>query len=298
MYWMRRLVDHVGGRHPLELTPDELAGFVNHLVIRERVAPSTQNQAIAALVLLYRDVLQQPYESVATLRLAKIPQRIHVLLTVSDVKSLFGAMDGIPRLVCRLLYGAGLRLGEALSLRVKDIELERRELCIYDGKGRKSRTTILPKALVPEIQEHLQKLRRFFDAESARGRVTVPLPDALARKYPNAEREWPWFWVFPAAKIYADEIDGVQRRWHIHETVVQKAVATARQTLRMSKPVRPHDFRHAFATHSLRQGIDPRTLQKLLGHADLKTTLTYLHACDQAEDAIRSPLDHLMMTER
>ncbi len=295
--WIRRLIDHYGGRHPSDISSHELEGFINYLVIRERVSPSTQNQAIAGLILLYRDLLNLPYERVATLRLARIPERIHVVLTPAEVQSLLGALEGIPRLICKLMYGSGLRVGEAVSLRVKDIELDRRELCIFDGKGRKNRTTILPRVLVPELRAHLETLRPFFLKERSRSRTRVPLPDALSRKYPQAAIEWPWFWLFPSANVYVDDIDGVCRRWHLHESVVQKAVAAARERLALTKPIRPHDFRHAFATHSLRSGVDPRTLQKLLGHADLKTTLIYLHACDRAETAISSPLDTLEGTD-
>ena len=291
--WMRRLIDHYGGRHPVELTPQELEGFINYLVIREKVSPSTQNQAIAGLVLLYRDLLGLPYERVATLRLARIPERIHVVLTPAEVHAILHALDGIPRLICKLMYGSGLRIGEAISLRVKDIELDRHELCIFDGKGRKNRTTILPRVIVPELREHLGRLKPYFERERARKRTRVPLPDALARKYLHAATEWPWFWMFPSANVCIDSVDGVCRRFHLHESVVQKAVAAVRTRLGMTKPIRPHDLRHAFATHSMRAGVDPRTLQKLMGHADLKTTLMYLHACDRAETDIASPLDRL-----
>jgi integrase len=209
------------------------------------------------------------------------------------VQSLLDALTGMPQLICKLMYGSGLRVGEATSLRVKDIELERRELCIFDGKGRKNRTTILPRVLVPELRDHLKQLHPFYSSERRRSRTRVPLPHALSRKYPQAANEWPWFWLFPSTNVFIDKSDGVCLRWHLHESVVQKAVAAARAKLALTKPIRPHDFRHAFATHSLRSGIDPRTLQKLLGHSDLKTTLIYLHACDRTETAITSPLDTL-----
>jgi integron integrase len=293
--WIARLVAWSGGRHPLDLADDEPARFIESLTIEHRVAPSTQNQAIAALVFLYRDVLHQPYERVALLKPAKVPERLHIVLAPKDVRRMFDALDGTARLVVRLLYGAGLRLGEALSLRAKDVDLERREISIYDGKGRKSRATLLPRVLVPELASHIERERELWTrrAKAAPREVAVPMPNALDRKYPNAPYEWPWQWIFPAASTYMDSIDGVRKRAHLHETVIQKAVAAARRRIGLSKPVTPHSFRHAYATHALRSGMDPRTLQQLLGHSDLRTTLRYLHACDRSEDEVRSPLDLL-----
>ena len=292
-YWIGRLIQHNGGRHPIELSEGDIVGFMTHLTVRERVAPSTQNQAGAALVLLYRDVLGEPYQRVACITRAKIPPRIHVVLSRGEVMTLLDRLHGTPRLVCQILYGSGLRVGEAVSLRVKDVDLDRREVSIYDGKGQKHRTTILPRSLVPELAEHLRHMKGVYLERSARGLAAVPLPHALARKYPVAGEEWPWHWVFPAQSTFVDPVDGKKKRSHLHESVIQKAVALARRELHLTKPVRPHDFRHAFATHSLRQGTDARTLQLLLGHSDLKTTLGYLHACDRTKDEVRSPLDAL-----
>jgi integron integrase len=298
LYWMRRLIEHCSHRHPVELSSDDLVDFINRLTIKEKVSPSTQNQATAALVLLYRDVLGEPYERVECLTRAKIQKRLHVVLSKREVQALLRDLTGVPRLVCCILYGSGLRVGEAVSLRVKDIDLDGREISVYDGKGMKNRTTILPRSLIPEIAEHLRQGKLEFERRVTRGAATVPLPSALARKYPRAPDEWPWHWVFPSPATFIDSDDGARKRWHIHESVIQKAVGAARRALGMSKPVRPHDFRHAFATHSLRQGTDPRTLQELLGHSDLKTTLGYLHACDRAGDAVRSPFDGLMRIDR
>ncbi|MBL9118288.1 MAG: integron integrase [Phycisphaerae bacterium] len=291
VYWMRRLIHHCGRRHPIDISNSEIVDFINSLTISERVAPSTQNQASAALVLLYRDILGEPYERVAGITRAKISARIQVVLSRREVEALLAKLTGRPRLVCLILYGSGLRLGEALSLRVKDMDLDRREIYVFDGKGKKNRTTILPKALVPELTEHLREVRREFNQRLAQGMATVPVPYALARKYTSAPSEWPWHWVFPASSTCVDPETGERLRWHLHESVVQKAVASARRQLHMPKQVRPHDFRHAFATHSLRHGTDPRTLQQLLGHSDLRTTLGYLHACDRAAEEVRSPLD-------
>lgn len=298
VYWVRRLIEFADGQHPLDLDDGDLIAFMNAITIQERVAPSTQNQAAAALILLYRDVLGEPFERVACIQRAKVAQRISVVLSKSEVERLLGAMSGTPRLVGRLMYGSGLRIGEALSLRVKDIDLERREVSVYDGKGRKNRTSILPRTIVPDLQAQLDIGRRDFERRVAQGTATVPLPNALQRKYVSAAVEWPWHWIFPSPATYIDADDGVRRRWHVHETVVQKAVSAARRRLGMTKAVRPHDLRHAFATHSLRAGTDPRTLQQLLGHSDLRTTLVYLHACDRSVDEIRSPLDALEPGDR
>jgi integron integrase len=270
---------------------DEVAQFLSHLALDVHVAASTQNQAFNALLFLYRQVLHVDLGEIGSVVRAKKPRRLPVVLTREEVQSVLALLHGEVWLVCSLLYGAGLRLFEALQLRVKDIDFSESELLLRDGKGQKDRVTMLPTKVQPALRQHLEMVRRQHDRDVACGLGRVPLPGALARKYPNADREWGWQWVFPAATHYTDRQTGARHRFHLHETVVQKAVREAARKADIRKHTTPHVFRHSFATHLLQDNYDIRTVQELLGHKDVSTTMIYTHVLNRGGRGVRSPLD-------
>jgi integron integrase len=272
---------------------DEIRSFLSHLAVTERVSASTQNQALCALVFLYRRILGKDLEPIDRIERAKRPKRLPVVLTRREVTTVIEAMSGVPRLVCWLLYGTGLRLVECLSLRVKDIDFERNELTVREGKGAKDRVTMLPTAHRQELVEQLKRVRRLHENDLAHGRGRAPLPGALAEKYPHADREWGWQYVFPAASFYIDRRTGTQHRHHLHETVVQKAMGEAVRQTRLAKAATHHTLRHSFATHLLKDGYDLRTIQELLGHSDVSTTMIYTHVLNRGGRGVRSPADAL-----
>jgi len=257
------------------------------------VAASTQNQGLAALLFLYEHVLEQPLNRIEGVVRARRPRRLPVVLSREDVAAVLAELDGDPYLVCALLYGSGLRVLEGLRIRVKDLDFERGESTVRDGKGRKDRITMLPAALYEPLQEHLRRVRRQHEEDLRAALGQAPLPDALARKYPNAAREWGWQWVFPASSHYLDPRTGIQHRHHLHESVIQKAVHEAARRAGLAKPATPHTFRHSFATHLLEDGYDIRTVQELLGHKDVRTTMIYTHVLNRGGRGVRSPLDRL-----
>jgi integron integrase len=269
----------------------EVNQFLTHLAVHDRVAASTQNQALAALLFLYDNVLNRPLGQIEGVVRARRPRRLPVVLTRQEVQAVFHELEGTPRLVCMLLYGSGLRLVEALRLRVKDIDFSRNEIRVRDGKGQKDRVTMLPTAVRNPLQAHLEKGRRQHAKDLARGLGRAPLPDALARKYPTADRQWAWQWVFPASSHYVDRRTGVRHRHHLHETVIQKAVREAVRRAGLAKPASCHTFRHSFATHLLEDGCDIRTVQELLGHKDVKTTMIYTHVLNRGGKGVQSPMD-------
>jgi len=289
--WVRRFVLFHGKRHPSELGPEAVSAFLNHLAVEGKVAASTQNQALNALVFLYRHVLGRELEQLGGLVRAHGPRRLPVVLTQTEVRNLLAELHGVEWLVASLLYGAGLRLLEALSLRVKDVDLGRREIRVRRGKGDKDRVTPLPETSVRPLLRHLQEVRSLHGRDLAEGFGAVALPDALARKYPGAAREWSWQWVFPASRRYRDVPAGTERRHHLHETVVQRGVKHAVGTAGIAKPASCHTLRHSFATHLLEAGYDVRTVQELLGHRSLQTTMIYTHVLNRGGRAVRSPLD-------
>jgi integron integrase len=291
-YWARRFLAHHGARAPASMGADEIRCFVSYLAVSERVSASTQNQALCALVFLYGRVLGKELEPIRRIERAKRPRRLPVVLTRREVRSTLQAMHGVPQLVCWLLYGSGLRLLECLSLRVRDIDFERNELTIRDGKGAKDRVTMLPEGLRERLLRHLQQVRRVHQQDLAAGRGRVPMPAALGTKDPHAAREWGWQYVFPASSFYVDRHTGVRHRHHLHETVVQKAMSGAVRTADIAKPATPHTLRHSFATHLLEDGCDLRTIQELLGHSDVSTTMIYTHVLNHGR-AVRSPADKL-----
>lgn len=293
VYWVRRFVTHYRHRDPAGMGADEIRSFLSHLAVNQRVSASTQNQALCALVFLYGRVLGLDLGSLEDVEWAKAPRRLPVVLTRGEVKSLLEAINGVPRLVCRILYGAGLRLVECLSLRVKDLDFERNELTIRDGKGAKDRVSVLPASCREDLLEHLGRVRRLHADDLERRLGRAPLPFGLARKYQNADREWAWQYVFPASSFYTDRHTGLQHRHHLHETVVQKAMAEAVRRSGLAKPATPHTLRHSFATHLLDSGYDIRTVQELLGHSDVQTTMIYTHVLNRGGRGVRSPADTL-----
>jgi len=293
-YWVRRFLGHYGLRDPLGMGADEIRSFLSHLAVNERVSASTENQALCALVFLYGRVLGLDLESLEGVEWAKAPRRLPVVLTRGEVRSVLEVMSGVPQLVCRILYGSGLRLVEGLSLRVKDLDFERNELTIRDGKGAKDRVSVLPASCREDLREHLERVRRLHKKDLERGLGRAPLPFALMEKYRNADREWAWQYVFPASSIYTDRHTGLQHRHHLHETVIQKAMAEAVRRSGLSKPATPHTLRHYSATHLLDSGYDIRTVQELLGHSDVQTTMIYTHVLNRGGRGVRSPIDILL----
>ena len=292
--WIRRFVEFHGGRHAAAMGAPEVSRFLTHLAAVADVSPSTQNQALAALLFLYRSVLGGELPWLDEVVRARVRRRLPVVMTREEVAAVLGRLYGVPRLVSSLLYGAGLRLLEGLRLRVKDVDFSGRRLSIYMGKGGKDRPATLPDRAVPALVEHLEAVRRQHERDLADGAGWVELPNALGRKYPNAAREWMWQWVFPATRTYRHEETGGVRRHHLHETVLQRAVHDAVRALGIQKLVTPHTFRHSYATHQLEDGYDIRTIQEMLGHNDVRTTMIYLHVLERSGPmGVRSPLDHL-----
>lgn len=257
------------------------------------MAASTQNQALSALLFLYREVLGQDLPWMQEMVRAKRPARLPVVLTPAEVAAVLARMDGVHGLMARLLYGTGMRLMEVVRLRVKDVEFARHEVVVRDGKGGKDRVTMLPQSLVAPLQAHLVWRRRLFDDDKARGLAEVFLPDALARKYPLAPQEWAWQYVFPSGSYSVDPRSGAQRRHHIDEKLLQRAMKRAVSAAGVAKLATPHTLRHSFATHLLQSGYDIRTVQELLGHADVSTTMIYTHVLNKGGRGVSSPLDAL-----
>ena len=289
--WVKRFVLFHGKRHPNEMGAGQVSEFLSHLAVVGRVSASTQNQALAALVFLYGQVLDAPALELEDLVRARVPTHLPVVLTQAETNALLARLTGESRLVASLLYGAGLRLLECLRLRVKDLDLERGEILVRDGKGRKDRVTMLPRSLASDLRAQLARARALHTSDLVASFGAVALPDALARKYPGAAREWGWQWVFPASRRFREVETGVERRHHLHETVVQRAVKRAVRAAEIAKPASCHTLRHSFATHLLAAGYDIRTVQELLGHRDVRTTMIYTHVLNRGGRGVRSPLD-------
>jgi integron integrase len=291
--WIRRFILHHGKRHPKEMGTAEVVAFLSDLALRGRVAASTQNQALSALLFLYRVILRRELEDLdATVR-ASTPRRLPVVLDRDEVRSVLDRLHGTPQLMATLLYGSGLRLMECLRLRVRDIDLPRRQITVRRGKGGKDRPAILPRTLEQPLRQHLMRVRARHGRDLAKGEGRVRLPHALARKLPNAAREWGWQWVFPAARIANDPRTGLRHRHHLHPSVLQRAVRRAGVESACAKPVTCHVLRHSFATHLLEDGADIRTVQELLGHRDVSTTMIYTHVLNRGPLAVASPADRL-----
>lgn len=291
--WVRRFILFHGKRHPREMGAAEVAGFLSHLAVQRGVSASTQNQAKSAILFLYEHVLGIDLPWLTEVVSAKVSRRLPVVLTSREVRSLLQALDGTMWLVASLLYGTGMRVLEALRLRVKDVEFERREIVVREGKGAKDRMTVLPENLIQPLRAQLEAARLLHQRDLAAGLGAVQLPFALAAKYPRADRSWGWQFVFPAPRLSTDPRSGERRRHHVLPQSVQRAVSEAARRAGIDKPCSPHVLRHSFATHMLQSGYDIRTVQELLGHSDVSTTMIYTHVLNKGGRGVLSPLDSL-----
>jgi integron integrase len=291
LQWMRRFIAFHDRRHPRELGAPEVQAFLTHLAVKRGVAPSTQNQALQALLFLYKRVLSIDLPWLENVIRAGHAKHVPVVLSRADVSAVLEHLAGHHWLIANLLYGSGLRLAEALRLRVKDLDLERKELIVRDGKGGKDRITLIPLTLVSHLRSHLSKLNAWFHRERKLRRPGVSLPTALARKYPAAATSWAWQYLFPSASISNDPYGSGSVRHHVHPKTMQRAVHRAVRMARLTKPASCHTFRHSFATHLLESGYDIRTVQELLGHSDVKTTMIYTHVLNRGGRGVLSPLD-------
>ncbi|WP_024296699.1 integron integrase [Methylomicrobium lacus] len=291
--WIKRFILYFGKKHPREMGAPEVERFLTHLAVNGQVAASTQNQARCALLFLYKEVLGVELPWLDNVGQAKAPKRLPVVLNRDEMQAILSRLTGTHWLIASLLYGTGMRIMECLRLRVQDVDMKRKEILIRDGKGAKDRVTMLPIALVQPLQAHLTNVRELHESDLAAGYGAVYLPHALERKYPNAAREWCWQYVFPAGKLSTDPRSGAVRRHHVQEQAIQRAVKQAVRAADLTKAATPHTFRHSFATHLLEGGYDIRTVQELLGHADVSTTMIYTHVLNKGGRGVKSPLDNL-----
>ena len=289
--WTKRFILFHGKRHPKDMGEIEISRFISHLATDRNVAASTQNQALNAIVFLYKHVLRIELGDFGPMERAKRPKRLPTVLTQVETSRVLDSIYGLHGLMAKLIYGCGLRLMECMRLRIKDIEFERNQVIVRDGKGSKDRCTMLPEKLKPLLVEHLKRVKIIHEEDIKQGFGEVYLPFALARKYPNAAKEWKWQYVFPAEKISKDPRSGKMRRHHIGESSLQRAVRQAVRKAGIPKPASPHTLRHSFATHLLEAGYDIRTVQELLGHNDVSTTMIYTHVLKKGGMGVKSPLD-------
>lgn len=293
-HWARRFILYHGRRHPRDLGPAEVTEFLTHLAVRKHVSASTQNQAKSALLFLYKEVIGAELPWLTGIEAAKVPRHLPVVLSVDEVKALLGRVSGTSGLILKLLYGTGMRVMEAVRLRVKDVDFTRGEILVRDGKGAKDRVTMLPASLNLPLREHLERVRRLHEADLKSGLGAVHLPYALERKYPTAAREWIWQYVFPSARVSTDPRSGRVGRHHADDKALQRALRQACREAGIQKHATPHTLRHSFATHLLEGGYDIRTVQELLGHADVQTTMIYTHVLNRGGRGVASPLDRVL----
>jgi integron integrase len=289
--WVRRFVKFHGLQHPDRMGEAEVTAFLSHLVVERRVAPSTLTQALAALQFLYREIVGRPLRVGNVIPRPRAPVWLPVVLSPDEVRRVLAELSGTQRLIGMLLYGSGLRLMECLTLRIKDLDLDRGEIRLRRGKGAKDRVTVLAEALREPLRVHLAGVRALYDRDLASGGGWVEMPGGLENKYPNAGRTWPWQWIFPARHQHAGRVEGRRRRHQLHESAVQRAVAAAALRSGINKRATCHTFRHSFATHLLEAGSDIRTVQELLGHRDVSTTMLYTHVLNRGRLGVRSPFD-------
>lgn len=290
-HWIKRFILFHGKRHPCDMGATEVEAFLSSLAVERNVSASTQRQALAAILCLYKEVLAVELPWLDGITRAKDRVRVPVVLSKSEATRLLTALEGVHALMARLMYGSGIRLMECLRLRVKDVDMDRMELTVREGKGGKDRRTMLPASLAQPLGEHLVRVRMLYDADRAADIPGVWMPDALERKYPSAGVSWGWYWVFPSATLAVDPATGIRRRHHTHEQALQRAVKSAALRAGIAKPVTTHILRHSFATHLLESGYDIRTVQELLGHSDVSTTMIYTHVLNKGGRGVRSPLD-------
>lgn len=293
LQWIKRFILFHNKRHPRDMGEQEITAFLTHLAVSKNVAALTQNQALAAILFLYKEVLGQELDWMDNIVRAKRSVHVPEVLSPEQVRRLLDRLEGVYQLVARLLYGSGMRLMEALRLRVQDVDFHYRQITVRDGKGNKDRVTVLPDSLIQPLKTHLARAQELHKKDLADGFGRVSLPHALAEKYPNAGREWPWQYVFPAPARSVDPVSGEIRRHHLFEQNVQRAIKQAASDLGFSARVRTHTLRHSFAAHLLEGGSDIRTVQELLGHSDVKTTMIYTHVLQRGGRGVRSPLDRM-----
>ncbi len=292
--WIRRFIFFHNKRHPAEMGEPEINAFLSGLAVKERVSASTQNQALCALLFLYRHVLEKPFPQLEKLIRAKRPGRLPVVMTRSEVKRVLQRLDGVNRIMAMLLYGSGMRLLECLRLRVKDVEFGLNRILVRDAKGHRDRFVPLPASVRAQLVSWLARVKHLHDEDLRNGGGTVYMPYALAKKYPGADREWGWQWLFPAREASSDPRSDAIRRHHVHERIVQRAVRDAVLSAGIKRPINCHTFRHSFATHLLEDGYDIRTIQELLGHKSVNTTMIYTHVLNRSGGrGVRSPVDAL-----
>ena len=296
IHWIKRYIYFNGKRHPAELGRAEVEAFLTSLAVEDKVAAATQNLALSAILFLYREVLETELPWLDGIVRAKKPARLPTVLTQTEVKAVLDRLEGTVALMVRLLYGTGMRLMECVRLRVKDVDFASFEISVRDGKGGKDRVTMLPRALAGPLQTHVAAAKALHQADLAAGGGSVWLPGALAKKYPNAATSWGWQYVFPARGISTDPVSGERRRHHVDEKLLQRHVRRAAREAGIAKPVSPHTLRHSFATHLLLTGYDIRTVQELLGHADVSTTMIYTHVLNRGGRGVVSPIDQMGLT--
>ena len=293
VHWITRFIFFHNKRHPIDLGEVEIGQFLTALATASQVSASTQNQALNALLFLYRAVLEKPIGYVNGVVRAKRPSRLPVVLTRQEVRAIIGGLEGVEWVMATLLYGAGLRLMECLRLRVQEIDVGSNQITIRAGKGDKDRVTMLPASVVEPLRKHLERVKTLYERDMEHGQGGASLPNALEKKYPNAPKEWGWQFVFPASKLAVDPRSGKLRRHHLHESVLQKAVKEACRHADVAKHAGCHTLRHSFATHLLEDGYDIRTVQELLGHKDVNTTMVYTHVLNRGGRGVKSPADRL-----